>query len=104
MTAHQSVMSIICMTAARRVRTGEALSKACPHLIMKLLLQALAATRDWQGVTSVPMNELYGRILEGRMDQHIPVSLSDGPDTMIPLSRLATLPAGQHLQIQVLLD
>ena len=65
-------------------------------------LQAVSPIREWQGVTPVPMDELYKRISQGRLDMRVPVNLADGPDAMIPLSHLAALPVGQHMRIQVL--
>ena len=65
------------------------------------LLQSLNPASAWQGCTSVPLSSLYAWITQGDVDRSIPVRQDGGPATLMSLKHLASLPASQHLQMQV---
>ena len=65
-------------------------------------MQFVKPNAAWEGITPVPMEELYSSILEGRMDLRLPLANGQAPEMSILLSRLVAMPIEQHLQLQVI--
>lgn len=65
-------------------------------------MQSVKPNAAWEGITPVPMEELYSSILEGRMDLRLPLANGQAPEMAILLSRLVAMPIEQHLQLQVI--
>ena len=64
-------------------------------------MQAMKPCAAWEGYTSVPLEQLYSCILEGRLDLRLPLANGQAPERAILLSRLVAMPIEQHLKLQV---
>lgn len=65
-------------------------------------MQSVTPNAAWEGLTPVPLEELYSSILEGRMDLRLPLANGLAPERAILFRRLVAMPVEQHLQLQVI--
>lgn len=65
-------------------------------------MQSVKPNAAWEGLTPVPMEELFSSILEGRMELRLPLANGLAPERAILIRSLVAMPIEQHLQLQVI--